>query len=239
LFQLIDLKRIFCSIRPPAGHQEATQTPIGLGQHQKAIRHRRRNKELVADQFVRLPGPALTERESPGGIAPHVTAALLLGHRHADREPLLLRIGSVAAIVNCVRYLRQPRRGDIRLLVQRRHAGERHHDRATVTCVDLCLQIQHRRAHDMSARCGLDPWQGMQPISLRHRHQLVVRGMVFDFVHAMAVAVVGFQPGWILVGESPPLDTFRRPAGSPEFAQPAFAPLAAKLPHSVAQRGIL
>ena len=48
------------------------------------------------------------------------------------------------------------------------------------------------------------PWRGVQAMADRDFHQLVVRGVVFDFVDAVAVAVVGVQDRLVAIGQLAP-----------------------------------
>ena len=78
------------ALRSPSGVQRGTRkqvSPAGrLRQRQEGVRHRRRAEPLVPGQ-----PPALAVGLGAGGVGAHVRAALLLGHRHADRRARLLR----------------------------------------------------------------------------------------------------------------------------------------------------
>ena len=70
----------------------------------------------------------------------------------------------------------------------------------------LGLQVQQGRPHDVRSRAGIGPGQGVQPVLLRNGHQVVVRGVVFDLVDPVAIAIVGVQPRGIPVGLAAPFD---------------------------------
>jgi hypothetical protein len=227
VFQLVDMNGVLFSIRFPAREQETAQASVRVGQHQESVRHRGRDEELVADQFVCLPGAAASQRPGAGGIGAHVAAALLLGHRHADGEPALLFGRQAARVIFAIGNARQPFRGDVRLLFQGRHAGEGHHDRAAVAGFHLRLQVQHGRADHVRASTGFDPRQGVQLVVPGHRHQAMVSRVILHFVDAVAVAVVCAQPWRVLVGLAAPFDPFGRAARVAEFAEALLTPLSA------------
>src|ERR1700734_3487054 len=87
---ILRLRRMICS---------GFLVPSG-GQHEKRVTHRRRDEELVADEFVSLAASLGAHGNGPRGIGAHVRAALLLGHRHADRQALFLIGGDVTRIVD-------------------------------------------------------------------------------------------------------------------------------------------
>ena len=101
------LHRVLAAVGPPTRQQEARQPAGRLRQHQERIAHRRRDEILVADELVGSARTLGVHRVRTGGVGAHVRAALLFGHRHADRQALLGRIRHVARIVDA--------RGDPRL----------------------------------------------------------------------------------------------------------------------------
>ena len=56
----------------------------------------------------------------------------------------------------------------------------------------------------MGARPVVGPRRGVQAVADRHRHQLVVGGVVLDLVDTIAVAVVGVQDRLVAVGQLAP-----------------------------------
>ena len=106
--QADDLQRVLGPVRAPARHEEAGEAAGRLGEHEKGVAHRRRDEVLVADELVSLPRAAGADRKSAGGVGAHVRAALLLGHRHADRQALLLGGRDIARVIDAGSDLRQP-----------------------------------------------------------------------------------------------------------------------------------
>ena len=81
--QALYVERVLRSIGPPTRHQEATQTPLRLGQGEEGVAHRCRDEELVTDQFAGLTGAFSSCRQGAGGVGAHVRPALFFRHRHA------------------------------------------------------------------------------------------------------------------------------------------------------------
>ena len=71
------------------------------------------------------------------------------------------------------------------------------------------------------------PRGGVQAVADRHRHQLVVGGVVLDLVDAVAVAVVGAQHRLVAIGELTPALRLRAARQRAEFGDLVEAPLAA------------
>ena len=56
----------------------------------------------------------------------------------------------------------------------------------------------------MRAGPVVGPRRGVQAMADRHFHQLVVGGVVFDFVDAVPIAVVGVQDRLVAIGQLAP-----------------------------------
>ncbi len=69
------------------------------------------------------------------------------------------------------------------------------------------------------------PRGGVQSVADRHRHQLVVGGVVFDLVDAVAVAVVGVQDWLVSVGQLAPALRLRATGECAELSDLVEAPL--------------
>ncbi|CAM5674980.1 hypothetical protein MAUB1S_00030 [Mycolicibacterium aubagnense] len=188
--------------------QEETGQPAGrLGQHQEHVPHRCRGEPLVAAQRV----GAVAVGGGLGGPGPDVRTALLLGHRHA-RGDTRFRSGHFQLWV--VHPAGQQRLVDLRELgvePQRRDDGVGHRDRADVA--GFRGPGRHlRRPDDVGAGTVVGPRSAVQTVRHRGVHQLVVGGVVFDLVHAVAVAVVCVQDRDIAVRELTP--ALRDPAAT-------------------------
>ena len=59
-----DLQRVLRSVGSPARHEKTRQAPRRLREHEKRVAHRRRDEELVADEFVSLAPVPRRRRES-------------------------------------------------------------------------------------------------------------------------------------------------------------------------------
>ena len=79
----------------------------------------------------------------------------------------------------------------------------------------------------MGARPVVGPRRGVQAVTDRHRHELVVGGVVLDLVDAVAVAVVGVQDRLIAVGQLAPALRLRAAGECAELGDLVEAPLTA------------
>ena len=77
----------------------------------------------------------------------------------------------------------------------------------------------------MGARAVVGPRRGVQAVADGDRHQLVVGGVVFDLVDAVAVAVVGVQDRLVAVGQFAPALRLRAARQRAEFGDLVEAPL--------------
>ena len=122
LLQAHDLNGVAFPVRLDARHEEAGEAFIRVGQRQEGVAHRRGAKIFVAHQPVVAARAARTEREGTRRIGAHVGAALLLGHRHANGQPALLRDGPERRVIDAAHDFWLPRGGYIRLMPQSGHA---------------------------------------------------------------------------------------------------------------------
>ena len=173
----------------------------------------------MADEFVSL-APALgADGYRARRIGAHVRAALLLGHRHADRHALLLIGGNVARIVDARLDLRQPLRGEVSLQFETRARGESHGDRAAVAGLDFGVHVGARGSRDMRAFARIGPWRRMKPVLDRGLHQRVVGGMEADEIDAPPISIVGVELGRVLIRERSQLQKLGRPGAGPESSE--------------------
>ena len=169
-----DLQRVLRSVRSPAGHEKTRQAPRRLRQHEERVAHRRRDEELVADEFVSLPPPS-----APTGMARVVLAR--------TSEPPCFSViampivtpcfcigGNIARIVDARLDLRQPLRGEISLQFEAGRRGEGHGDRAAVAGLDLGLHVVSRGPRHMRALARIGPGRRMKPVLDRGLHQRMI-----------------------------------------------------------------
>ena len=90
--------------------------PVGLGEHEERVAHRRRAEPLVAGELVLGAGAAAVDRPGDGGVGAHVGAALLLGHPHAAQRARLLGGRRVARVVFGGEEARLPLGGQLGLV---------------------------------------------------------------------------------------------------------------------------
>ena len=226
----------------PSGRQRGTrkhERPARrLGQYEKRVAHRRRDEELVADQFVSLARSLDAGGNRPRRIGAHVRAALLLGHRHADRHALLLIGGNVARIVDARLDLRQPLRRQVPLQFETRRRREGHGDRAAMARLDFGLHVGARGARHMRAFARIGPGRRMKPVLDRGFHQRVIGRMEADEIDAPPVSIVGVELGRVLVRQRPQLQKLGRPGAGPEGSQRIAGPARAFALNRLLQRGV-
>ena len=233
-----DLQRVLGPVRAPARNEKTGEAARRLRQHEKRVAHRRRDEELVADEFVRLARPFGADGNGARRIGAHVRAALLLGHRHADRHALLLLGGNVARIVDARLDLRQPLRGEVSLQFETGRRGEGHGDRAAVAGLDLGLHVGARGARHMRAFARIGPGRRMKPVLDRGLHQRVIGGVEADEIDAPPVSIVGVELGRILIRERPELQEFRRSGAGAECAERIAGPARAFALYRLLQRRV-
>ncbi len=192
----------------------------------------------MPDQLIELAGTAGAERVSAGSVGAHIGTALLLGHAHADGQRLLVVVADVTTVVAPRRDLGQPALGDGRRQPQARHRRERHGDRAAVAAFHLGVHVVLGGAQYLGARPRIGPGRGVQAFPRRHVHQLVVRRMVIDLVHPVAIAVVGLELRLVGVGLVAPLDHLRAGGLETIAVQLLDALFAALAQHRVVEGGV-
>ena len=233
-----DLQRVLRPVWPPAGNEKTREAARRLGQHEKRVAHRRRDEELVADEFVSLARALDTHWNRPRGIGAHVRAALLLGHRHADRHALLLIGGDVARIVDAGLNLRQPLRGEVSLQFETGRRGEGHGDRTAVAGLDLGVHVGARGSRHMRAFARIGPGRRMKPVLDRGFHQRVIGGMEADEIDAPPVSIVGVEFGRVLIRQRSQLQKFGRPGPGPEGSERIAGPARAFALNRLLQRNV-
>jgi hypothetical protein len=203
--------------------QEAREPAGSLGKHQEHVAHRRRGEPLVTGQ----PVAAVAGRLGAGGVRADVRAALLLGHRHAGQQAALGQRGPQAEVVRTRPQQRLVRRGEGRLVPQRRHDRVRHRDRAAVAGLGGAPHVEAGRAGDVRAGPRGTPRRGVQAVLHGDRHQRMPGGMELDLVDAVAEPVVGAQPRRVLVGQPAPVLRLRRAGQDTELAHARQRPVRA------------
>ncbi|MNI05460.1 hypothetical protein D3C73_584110 [compost metagenome] len=191
----------------------------------------------MADQFVGLARTAGTYRIGLGGIGPHIGAALLLGHGHADGDTRLVGHADVARVVFGGEDFRQPLSSQIGLQAQRRHTGEGHGQRATAAGFGLAVQVGHGGACDMGPGLRVRPRQGGQAVLDRRAHQLMISRVKLHQIDAMTEAVMAGEHGLVLIGQEPRFH--QRTAGQRTVGiDPRFGPTSTEPPRPLLQRQI-
>ena len=220
------------------GNEKTREAPRRLGQHEKRVAHRRRDEELVADEFVSLARALDADGNRPRRVGAHVRAALLLGHRHADRHALLLIGGNIARIVDARLDLRQPLRGEVSLQFETGRRGEGHGDRAAVAGLDFGVHVGARGSRHMRAFARIGPRRRMKAVLDRGFHQGVIGRMEADEIDAPPVSIVGVELGRVLVRQRPQLQKFRRPGAGPEGSERIAGPARAFALNRLLQRRV-
>ncbi len=233
-----DLNRVLDAVGAPARGEKTGQAAGRLSERQKGVAHRRRDEELVADEFVSLTHRVAADRKGARRVGAHIRAALFFGHRHADRQSGLLARGHVARIVGAGVDFRQPLACQRRLLGDAGRGGESHGDRAAVARLDLRLHVIARGARDMGAGARIGPRRRMQPEFDRAAHQLVIGGMVANEVDPVAVAVVSVELGQVAIGERAQFQRLGRSEPGAEARQFVLRPAGALARRSVLQRRV-
>ena len=189
------MDRVALPLRRDAGDEEAGQSPAGLGEGQERIAHGGGAEPFMAGQAI----GAATQRRGAGGVGAHVAAALLFGHRHADRDARLFSEGFERRIVAAADQLFEPGGCDVGLRPEYRDAGIGHVDRAHDAGLGLGEKRQQGGVGDV-ATGGLRPGDVVDAVCHRQRHQLMPGGVKAHLVDAAALAVESGQFGRIAVG---------------------------------------
>ena len=185
VLQPLEPDRVNRPVRRKARHEEATQSLLGLGQHQEGVAHRRRHEPFVAGDAIGIPVGF-----GPRHVGAHVGAALLLGHPHAERHAALGPPRGEGRVVGACSHHRHHLGQEIRLLGQRRHGGPRHGDRAEMPGLDLRGHVEFCRAYHLGRAAGRVA--GRVPGRIMHagmgaaRHQLMIGRVKLDFVAPVA-----------------------------------------------------
>ena len=151
-------------LRSPSGVKRGSRKhdrpPVGLGEDEERVAHRRREEPLVPGDLVLAARPAAVQRPGGGGVGAHVGAALLLGHAHPAQRPLLVRRGDEPlAVVGQRQEARLPLGRQLGLRSQRRDHRVGHRDRAAHPRLDLAEEHEQRAARDVGARLRVAPRQ--------------------------------------------------------------------------------
>ncbi len=233
VLQALDFDCVALTGSRPARQQEARQSGVFLGEHEKGIAHGRREEPLVADQAE----AAVVARRGAGGIGAHVRATLLFGHAHANGQSVLFARRGERRVVAVGEDAGQPLCGQIGRMTQRRHAGMGHGDRAHRARFHLIMDIEQRRAHDLRALALGGPGQSVQAVFLGQRHAAVVRRMKAHLVDAVAIAIEGGEFGAVLVGVEADFDQLGAGNGAIGL-EPVLTPVAALPAYGLDQRRI-
>lgn len=158
----------------------------------------------MAGQQVRPVGPG----DGAGGVRADVGAALLLGHAHAGDQAALARGLGQPELVGGRGEPGLEAGGELRRPAQGRHDRVGHRRRAAVAHLDLGPPEVAHRPPDVGVRIAVGrgpPRDAGQAVLDRGAHQLVPGRVELHLVDPVAVAVVGAQPGRVLVRQPPPL----------------------------------
>ncbi len=173
---------------------------------------------------TQAPSPSAAGRLGPGGVGPHVGAALLLGHAHAREGAGLLPGGDAAGVVGPGHQPGLPLGRQVRCPPQRGDDRVGHRHRAPVSRLDLGPGDEPGGPGHVGAGRRDRPGGRVEAVADGHPHQLVVGGVVGDVVDPVAVAVVGAQLGRVPVGVEPPGDGLGRPGQPAEGGQVVDGP---------------
>ena len=154
----------------------------------------------MAQQLIGLPRPLAPHRIRPRGIGPHIGAALLFGHGHAECGAGFLADLNIARVVLGGEDFGQPHPGNVRLQAQGRHAGEGHGQRAATAGFSLGVQVGHARAGHMGTGLRVGPGQGGQAVFNRRAHQLVVRRVKLHQIDPMTITVMADKLRFVFIG---------------------------------------
>ena len=125
---------------------KAGDSCLGLREREEDVEDRVRAEPLVTGQLE----PAVADRLGDRRVRAQIRSTLLLGHDHP---------GLGEAVVVGQRQARLPFARQRRVLAHRRDGGVVDRHRATRTCVELVEEVEHPRAHDVSARSRIAPRQ--------------------------------------------------------------------------------
>ncbi|MNS61075.1 hypothetical protein D3C72_940910 [compost metagenome] len=188
-------------------------------------------------QLIGLARTAGSDRIRLGGIGPHIGAALLLGHGHADGDPGLVGHADVARVVFGGEDFRQPLLRQVRLQAHGRNAGEGHGQRTATAGFGLAVQIRHASAGHMSAVLRVRPGQRGQAVLDCRAHQLVIGRMKFHQIDAMTKAVMTVEHRLVLIGKEPGFHQ-RTTGQRPVSVDPRFGPTGPEPPRPFLQRQV-
>ena len=170
------------------GEEEAPDAGVGLREHEEAVAHRGRAEPLVPREPVGLTLERATgRRDRPRRGGPHVGAALLLGHPHAEREPGLVAVRPQHGVVGARGEAGDPAGGDGGLRGERRDRGIRHRHRAEVSRLDLRPHDEAGGPPGVGAAAGrAGPRLGGQAGTDGDLHEVVVRRVELHRVDPLA-----------------------------------------------------
>ncbi len=232
---------IWMALRSPSGLMRGTRKQVRplvrVGERQERVAHGRRAEPFVADEPVIGARAAGAQRKSARRVGAHVGAALLLGHRHAERDPALLGDRPQRRIVNAVDDFRRPRRRNIRLMPKRRDAGIGHADRAHGPRLGLAESASIAACATCLPRPLLTPADAVNAMLHRKRHQPMIGRVKLHLVDAPAEAVEGLKLGQIAIGVLAPLHRLFRAGRRAQRRQRLLDPFAAVKPRRIAKRG--
>ena len=229
----LSLRRwITIRLRLPSGSQPGTrkqETPRSVrASAMKTSRMRHRE-----EPFMPGDAPAVAVALGDALRLAQIRAALLLGHRHADRDAGLVGGAGLARIVSGGQDLGLPLPGDLRIASQRRDRGVGHEDRAHDPVLALVPKIGERGAGDLRARALLGPAERMRLLSDGEAHELVPGRVELDLVDPVAEPVMRLEFRRMpvrLPGEELDMRAADRCAGLGKLGSAQSAPKARTIP---------
>ncbi len=234
----LDQYRILAAVRPPARHEKAGQAAFGAREDQMRIAHRGGKEPFVSGQQILRTTPFAAQGTRNRCVGPHVGAALLLGHAHADHHGCLLFQWQVAGIVFTRKQLGLQPGKQFRFVLQDRDGSESHRSRAQGTGFHLRLHEIAGGARHMGTRLRLHPGQGMQSLASQQGQQLMPARVEFDRIDAIAKTVMRVQLRQMAIGQLPQLQYFPAAEFGAETGQAFLMPAGAALAQAIRQRDI-
>jgi hypothetical protein len=195
VLQALDEEGIARAVGQRTRHEEAGDAFGKAREGEERVAHRRRAEPFVAVEAKGVPVAARLRLHGP-----QVGAALLLGHRHADRRARFFVEGDGTRIVGVGEHPGPPHPRDVGCVREDRDRGEGHGHRAGGPLLQLVPQVEERRARGKAARLAL-PRHRVQAGAQRAVHQVMVGDVVLDLVDAPPEAVVRAQFRQVAIGE--------------------------------------
>ena len=202
VLQSLDGEGVAGAVGQNARQQVAAEPVRPLGEDQEAVAHRGGAEPLVPRQADAVRAQRAGDvGGGRRGVSPHIRAALLLGHPHPGDRAGLVSEGDQPRVIHAGGEPGEPFPRESRRMPQGRPRGIRHGNGTQVGVLHLGPEVKAGRAAHMRTGARVrEPWLGAQTVACSNRHELVVGGVVVDFVEAVADGVVRAQDRGIGVG---------------------------------------